>query len=195
MKFLPQIVLALLPLGAAAPWAGGRSDDPPPAQEKPADPYLVKAAALYKIAGYVKWAEPLFRAKDAPLTVAVFGSDPFGPLLDTALRGKKIGTHPLEIARIPALENWRECRVLFVPEGEEAALEKLGEQCKGRSVLLLGDSLAAAEHGAGIALYIEKSKLRIAVNIDALRAAGVEVSSELLKLAKVIGHKEGGEGK
>jgi hypothetical protein len=176
VKLLPQIVLALVPLGAAAPWAGGRSDDPPPAQEKPADPYLVKAAALYKITGYVKWAEPLFRSKDAPLTVAVFGSDPFGPLLDSALKGKKIGTHPLELARIPALENWR-------------------EQCKGRSVLLLGDSLAAAEHGAGIALYIEKSKLRIAVNIDALRAAGVEVSSELLKLAKVIGHKEGGEGK
>ena len=192
MKLLLHIPALLALLLFSGLCAAMRADES--AQAKPADPYQVRAAMLAKVPAYIKWPDALFKSKDAPLCVGVLGADPFHELLDGALKGQRVGTHAFVPARFATAAEIRECHVLFVPQGEEAALEKLVERFKGQNVLLVGDTLAAAEHGAGIALYVEKAKVRLAVNLDALHDAGIEASSELLKLAKVILRKEG-EGK
>jgi hypothetical protein len=166
---------------------------PGAAEQKAADPYELKAAALYKVALYAKWPESAFGGREEPLRVAVFGADPFGTELERALKGKKLGSHPFAALHFATLGELGECQILFVPEKEEASLAKILEREKGRPVLLIGETVAAAEAGAGIALYFEKSKLQVAVNQQAVRASGLELSSELLKLARLVGvRKEGG---
>ncbi len=169
--------------------------EPPKAEQKPADPCVIKAAALYKVALYAKWPEAALGGKEDPLRVAVFGADPFGSALEHALKGKKQGNHPFRALHFATLEELGECQILFVPESEEAQLPKILEKYKGRPVLIVGESAAAAEAGAGVALYFEKSKLQVAVNLQAVHASGIELSSELLKLARVIGPKPEGQGK
>src|SRR5712671_3765661 len=174
--------LALVALGALAGlWL------PSAAEQKAAEPYALKAAALYKVALYAKWPEAALGGRDEPLRVAVFGADPFGKELERALQGKKLGSHPFEALHFATLGELGPCQILFVPEKEEANLAQIIERTKGRPVLLIAETAAAAEAGAGIALYFEKSKLQVAVNLQAVRASGLELSSELLKLARVIG--------
>ncbi|MBK7643488.1 MAG: YfiR family protein [Planctomycetes bacterium] len=150
------------------------------------DPREVTSAAIYKTATYVKWPESILGSKDAPLRIAVFGVDPLGGRLDDALRSKKLGTHPFRALRFPGLEDLEECQILFVPVAEEEQMPKLVEHYAGKPVLIVGESIAAAENGAGVALYFENSKLHVAVNPEVLRAVRLELSSELIKLARVV---------
>jgi len=167
---------------------------PGAAEQKAAEPYALKAAALYKVALYAKWPETAFGGREEPLRVAVFGADPFGTELEHALKGKKLGGHPFVALHFATLGELGECQILFVPEKEEASLAKILEREKGRHVLLIGETAAAAEAGAGIALFLEKSKLQVAVNQQAVRASGIELSSELLKLARLVGvPRKGGD--
>lgn len=180
-------------LGALRQDARGADDKP--AKVKTTDPRSVRSAALYNLAAYVKWPERTFKTKDEPLRVAVFGADPFDGTLETLLKGKKMEAHPLRVLRFATLEDVGECEILYVPEKEEPQLPKLLEKCKDRVRIVVGESHAMAAAGAGIGLYFEESKLRISVNLEPLRAAGIEPSSELLKLARVIGIKKEGQGK
>jgi YfiR/HmsC-like len=165
------------------------------AEDKGKDPAAVKAAGLNQLARYIKWPESAFKSKEDPLRIGVLGADPFGQTLDVLLKGKKHGSHPIQPVRFPSLAELGECQMLFVPEKEEAQLARVLEKCKDRPVLVVCENAALARQGAGVALYFEHSNLRITVNLDALREARIEASSELLKLVRVIGTRKEGENK
>ena len=186
--WLPVCIALLCVLFALC---GSASQEPPrPVTEKAVDPYAVKAASLYKLALYCKWPEAALGGKDDPLRIAVFGADPFGSLLDTLLKGKKHGTHPVSTQRFATLEQLGECHVLFVPEKENANLPLILEKLKGRPVIVVCESIAQTEAGAGVGLYVENSRIAMAINQEALKSAHIEASSELLKLAHVIKAKK-----
>jgi hypothetical protein len=165
------------------------------AQEKRQDPRAVKAAGLGQLALYCKWPESAFKSKEEPLRIGVLGADPFGETLDALLKGKLHGSRPLQPVRFPSLAELSECQMLFVPQKEEAQLARVLEICKDKPVLVVCENAALAQKGAAVALYFERAKLRITVNLDALREARIEASSELLKLVRVIGTRKEGESR
>jgi hypothetical protein len=166
-----------------------RAAAPAVAQPTATDEYTLKAAFLYNFARYVKWPDTAFKDKDAPLRVAVVGQDPFGKILDDALRDKKAGTHPIATVRFESIEKLGDCHILFVPASEEKNLARIQELTKDKPILLVTESLSAAEHGAHIGFFLEKSKAKFAVNTESVKASKLEVSSELLKLAKILESK------
>lgn len=157
-----------------------------PAPIQASDEYSLKAAFLYNFARGTKWPESAFRDADAPLVVAVLGKDPFGKKLDETLRDKKAGTRRIVIERFEGLDDVGRCHVLFVPATEEKRLDRIRELLDGKPVLIVCESLEAVEHGAQCGFYVEKGKLRFAINTSSVRAARLEVSSELLKLARIV---------
>jgi hypothetical protein len=171
-------------------WIGSTSalavEQAPASQQQATDEYRVKAAFLYNFARYVKWPEPVFKDKDAPLRIAVVGSDVFSKVLEDLLKDKKAGTRPVLTSNFATAQELGECQILYVPSSEEKNLPQIKLAYKDRSILIVGDSYAVAEQGTQIGFYLDKSKVRFAINTDAVRAAKLEVSSELLKLAKVI---------
>jgi hypothetical protein len=76
--------------------------------------------------------------------------------------------------------------MLFVPADEEGALEAIRDGLKGHTGLIVAESIEAARHGAHIGFYLEESRVRFAINETELRKDKLEVSSELLKLAKIV---------
>src|SRR5437660_11311395 len=64
-----------------------------PAEETPdlaAIESRVKAGFLYNFAKLTEWPTNSFAAADSPIVIGVLGNDPFGAILDDALRGKAI---------------------------------------------------------------------------------------------------------
>lgn len=155
------------------------------------DEYKVKAAFLYNFARYVRWPAEAFGGESAPLSVAVFGDDPFGPALDDALAGKQIGERRLVVERISGLDKLRPVHLLFVPDTAAKDFGAIVEHYAGTSTLIVGDSLQFVESSAAIGFYIEQKKVRFAINTAVLKRCNLEVSSQLLKLAKIVGEKGG----
>ncbi|HUR28848.1 MAG TPA: YfiR family protein [Planctomycetota bacterium] len=160
------------------------------APEQSTGEYDLKAQFMLRFATpYVKWPETAFDDKASPFLLAILGKDPFGKSLEEILKEKKVGEHPIQIVHFATVDTLGNCHMLFVPAAHEKQLVKIAQFNKDRPVLIVAESIAAAQSGAHVGFYLEKSRVRFAINATAAKRAKLEVSSELLKLAKLVDNK------
>jgi len=178
MPFLRVLAFALLV--AAAPVAL-----PAPAE------YQVKAVFLFNFSQFVEWPQQAFAAPDAPFVIAIVGEDPFGAQLDAAVRGETVMGHPLVVKRYHTVNEVEPCQILYISDSELARLDKILNSVERRSVLTVSDIERAAERGAVIQFTNERNRLRLRINVAAAKAAGLTISSKLLRPAEIVGEHRG----
>jgi len=165
------------------------------AQDNPSVEYQVKAAFLLNFAKFIEWPPNTFQNERSPMTVCVFGYDPFGSALDEIIRGKNIENHELLARRINEVPDLKKgCQLVFVSAREEKRLPEILNNLKGVSALVVGESENFAERGGGIQFYLENNRMRFVINVDAVQRAHLTVSSKLLALARIVhdpGHPKG----
>ena len=147
--------------------------------------YEVKAAFIYNVAKFVEWPDE--RASDARNTInfCVFGADPFGKTLSSIegriVRGKKMQTKPVR-----SLREARDCHMLFISASEKEQLPRILATVKGLPVLTIADASGFAQQGVMINFYMEQNKVRFEVNEDKAKDSKLSISSQLLKLARIV---------
>jgi YfiR/HmsC-like len=156
------------------------------AQTKDPTEYEIKAAFLLNFAKFVEWPAEAFANDVAPISLCVVRYDPFGSALDDTIRGKLINNRQLLARRINELPELKACQMVFVSEREEKRLSEILTSVKGSNALVVGESEDFAERGGSVQFYLENSRLRFAVNVDAVQRARLTVSSKLLTLAKIV---------
>jgi hypothetical protein len=80
-----------------------------------------------------------------------------------------------------------ECQIVFIAGSADHELEAVVARLDRRSTLTVSDSEGAARRGAMIRMMTVNGRIRLRINIDAVRAAHLTVSSSLLRAAEVIG--------
>ena len=178
-------IMALLALAGATPTG---------AQATPSVEYQVKAAFLLNFTKFIEWPPNVFHGEKTPITVCVFGYDPFGSALDEVILGKTINNREVLARRINELPDLNSCQLVFISEKEDKRLPDILNSLKGASVLVVGEGGDFAERGGSIQFYLDDNKLRFAVNVDALQRDHLNVSSKLLALARIVhdkGHPKG----
>jgi hypothetical protein len=146
--------------------------------------YQLKAAFLYNFARFVEWPQGTVAATD-PFRICIVGDDPFGDLLDQAVRGKTVHDRPVEVVHPDDLFAIR-CHIAFFARSGAPALPRLLTALGGRGILTVGETEDFTRAGGVIAMRVEESKVRFDVNVDAAQRAGLRVSSQLLKLASRV---------
>ena len=155
-------------------------------EEPPPNEYEVKAAFLYNIAMFVEWPAASQGKLPAYVNLCIFGNDPFGPAIKT-IEGMNIGDNKtIRLKHVASVQNLGNCQILFIPSEEKEHVEQVVETLARSRVLTVGDTTGFAQKGVTINFYIENKKVRFEINIDAVRRAGLKISSQLLKLAKII---------
>lgn len=154
-----------------------------PAQATGPAEYEVKAAFIHNIARFVEW--PADTQHDGKSRLCILGEDPFGTALDV-LQGKAIGESTWEVVQVRAGASLRRCRVLFVSSSERANLARILAGVEDRGVLTLGDTEGFAALGVMVNFYLEQNRIRFEVNHGAVQRAGLGLSSQLLKLARLV---------
>jgi YfiR/HmsC-like len=153
------------------------------AQAPPAE-YQVKAVFLYNFARFVDWPAKAFPDAQGPLIIGVLGDDPFGSYLDETVRGEKVHGRPLVVQRFRRGGDYRNCQVLFISRSETDRLDQELAALKGRSILTVSDMEDFESRGGMIRLSTEKGKVRLHINLDGVRSAGLAISSKLLRVAE-----------
>lgn len=147
---------------------------------KPTD-YQVKAAYLYNFGRFVEW--PAVTAKGDSFTVCVLGQDPFGAALDSTLAGQSIAGKSVAARRISTPQESSSCQILFLSSSEDARLPKIMESLDKAPVLTVSDIPGFSQRGGMIQFVLDGSRVRFEVNLAATQKAGLNLSSELLKVA------------
>lgn len=142
--------------------------------------YEIKAAYLYNFIKYVDW--PI--SKDT-VTIGVLGGNPFGAAL-APLNGKIVKGRRIVVKEIASVRDTQNCQIIFVSSSEKQRLQEIFENSKNGHVLTVGEMQGFAQDGGIINFIEENNKVRFEINADAARRTGLSISSELLKLAKLV---------
>jgi hypothetical protein len=146
--------------------------------------YQVKAVFLFNFAQFVTW--PSQNSSDAPFLIGILGDDPFGSYLDETVRGEEVNNRPLTIQRFRRSSNdLRNCNILFISQSERDRASQIISNLKGRSILTVSDIDGFADLGGMVQLFTERNKIRMRINLDAVKAANLKISSKLLRVAEV----------
>lgn len=164
-----------------------------PALPAPSE-YQVKAVFLFNFARFVEWPAMTFVSASAPFSLCVYGDDPFGADLDTVVRGETAGGRPMVVRRIHELHDVAQCQIVYIAGSADGELESLVAALDRHATLTVSDSEGAASRGAMIRMMTVNGKIRLRINIDAVRAAHLTVSSSLLRAAEIVGNATPGEG-
>jgi YfiR/HmsC-like len=155
----------------------------------PTPEYQVKAAFLFNFSQFVSWPPRALGSANSPIIIAVLGQDPFGPDLDAIVSGERVNGHPFVVRRVSDVSEVDGCHILFIARSESAQLPEILHSLRGRAILTVSDIDGSAQSGVMIDLVTQDHHVRMHVNLAAARASGLTVSSQLLRLAQIIGPK------
>ncbi len=148
--------------------------------------YQVKAVFLFNFAQFVEWPPQSFEDAAAPFVIGVLGTDPFGSALEGAVRGETLNGRKFVIERYRSVTEIRHCQILFISRSEAAHIEGIGAALAGHSILTVSDIEDSAQRGVMIRFVVENNRIRLRINADAAKAAGLSISSKLLRPAELV---------
>ncbi len=149
--------------------------------------YQVKAVFLFNFTQFVAWPPDSFADSRAPFVIGVLGRDPFGAALDEAVRGESVNGRSLVIQRYSNVADLRPCQILFIDRSVSGEAAKALETLAHKGTLTVSDFDSASPHDVIIRFLNEDKKIRLRINVDSARDAGLTISSKLLRPAQVIG--------
>ncbi len=141
----------------------------------------LKAAIVYNICKFVHW--PASGEED--LVLGVLGQDGDGPDFAT-IDGKPINGRNLTVRALQDLGEPAGLQVLFLGSRCRADLEKTLARANGSPVLTISEISDFGHRGGIIQLVMEEQRIRFYINPAAAERAGLRLSSQLLKMARII---------
>lgn len=153
--------------------------------------YEVKAAFLFNFTKFVDWPSTAFASPDAPITICIVGSDPFGAILDQTVEGETVSDHEIQVRRGLQGDELRSCHILFISGSEREQCARIFSSLHGSSVLTVSDLSGFVDAGGMIEFVLESGKVQFEINAVAAETAGLKLSSRLLRVAKEVKRSRG----
>jgi len=145
----------------------------------------VKAAFLAKFAAYVTWPPSALGAADAPLVLCVLGYDPFGPNLEAAIAGQRVGSHALVLRRLDGTAGAATCHIAFLGGSARQNPATMLATIKGLPVLSVTDAGLGPVRGI-VHFAVKDGRVRFHID-DMLAAQGnLSINARLLSLALTV---------
>lgn len=148
--------------------------------------YRVKAAFLYRFAGYVSWPATAFARPDAPLTIAVIGAEAVAAELEKAVVGRTVSNRLVEVKRLHPGDPLTGVHVLFVSKTNAAQLAQLAKTAQANSTLTVTESEGALRQGSVINFILADQRVRFEISLDSAEKSGLKLSSQLLAVAQQV---------
>ena len=160
-----------------------------PAQAADVSESSVKAAFLYKFAGYVEWPPGALASAGAPFVIGVMRDDAVAAELEKLVPGRSVATHPLAVRRLRPGDPLHGVQMLFIA-GEEPDRALVAAAQRERA-LVVADSPAGLAAGAEINFVLDEDHVGFEVSLGAAQRAGHRISSRMLGVARRVVQKGG----
>lgn len=163
--------------------AGGHS--PYAAAAAPSE-HQVKAVFLFNFSNFVDWPADTFASPAQPFAVCLLGGEAMASHLEEALRGEYVGGRSMQLRRIDSADEAGGCQMLFIDRAHDERIEGILGVLRRRGILTVSDLDGAARRGVMIQLFNENNRIRLVINVEEARQAGLVISSNLLRPAQIV---------
>ena len=147
--------------------------------------YQVKAVFLLHFARFTEWPAEATPQADSPIVIGVMGEDPFGKALDAAVRDEVVHGRRIVVERYGALSDMKTCHILFISKSEAKRQDAILEKLQNKPVLTVADTRASSSHPM-ITFMVDHGRVRFKIDLPAVKAAHISLSSKLLRVAEVV---------
>jgi len=147
------------------------------------DEYQIKAAFLYKFAGYIEWPDEVFTDAGSPLVFGVIGADQLADSLELLVRDRKVYSRPIQVRRLQADTPVTGVHILFVGQSVSQLMEPLLPDVVSRSVLTVTETTTVRSKGSVINFLVVNDKVRFDVSLQPAELGRLQISSRLLQVA------------
>jgi hypothetical protein len=200
-KALGRRVLAILAVLCA--WVFTSSQEPVPANPE----YAVKAAFVCQMIKFVTWPKDKPVDANNVITISILGPNRFGkmfePAKDQVLKDKTLVIKEFTLLTPPPpddaiqevvwtayLQALRTSHVAYIVGAPKEDLSPLLTALRPASVLMVGECDGFADKGGMVNFLPQQEKIRFEVNLTTTRAAHVQISSQVLRLASRVIDKQ-----
>ncbi|PCJ64747.1 MAG: hypothetical protein COA73_03455 [Candidatus Hydrogenedentota bacterium] len=150
----------------------------------------VKAALIFKFTSFVKWPDEAFDKDNSPLKICIVENKTIYNELKKAVKKMKPSSHPVEVFYKTWDEDFESCHIIFLDESISRKFYNRFEELHKLSMLTIGDDEKFAREGGIIRISENNNRPDLEVNIDSAKDSNLVISSQVLKLSKVIRNKE-----
>jgi len=181
VRHIPRILAALGLL--ALIWCGPGGLRPALAQTPtPPTDAQVKAAMVYNLAKFVEWPGESPADGASPLLVCWLGDGQLSTELQ-ALQGKTIRNRPIVVRQARQPEEIGSCQLLVIDAAQRAQLPAILKLVRGSNTFAISDMQGFADAGGMLGFVTEAGRVRFEINLEAINATSLKVSSQVLSLA------------
>ena len=159
------------------------------AQDDAANEIVWKANFLAKSAAYIEWPveSPLHNAN--AFRWCVYGTFSFGTTLAELTRDLTFEGKRSEVKWIRKDTELSGCQIIFVSRSETKNYAKVLDAARAGRALTVGETADFLDAGGMVALFTDGKAPAFEVNLDAVDAAELKLSSRMLALARrVVNH-------
>lgn len=139
--------------------------------------FQLKTAYLFHFAELAEWPSSL------QMTICLQGASPIRNYLPE-LDGQLIDGQPVHI-RLDHQTDVNGCRILFL-SNLDALTPDLKERAKTQHVLLVSDVEGFAVKGGMVQFTLRDNRLKLVLNLSAVKQAGLKFSSKLLRMSEIL---------
>ncbi len=143
----------------------------------------VKAGLIYNITKFVIW--PTHAYHDEKFNLCVIGDDNLSGALE-ALYDKLADGRPIVLRRTMTKSNFRECQIAFVASKGVKNAKQILKELRKSPILTVSDRKDFIKQGGMVGLVRDGNRVGFEVDFAAVKASGLQMSSQLLKLAKQV---------
>jgi len=140
----------------------------------------MKASYFYNFMLYTQWPE---QTAEQAMNLCVYGNNDLGSAL-IPLEDKKINGAKINVMYVAQTNNLKTCHLLFIPEREAGSLPAINRAIGNAPVMTVTDSDEGAD--TVIRLALEGKRIVFDVNLQRAKAAGLNISSRVLQLARKV---------
>ncbi len=155
-------------------------------QADPGDSQLI-AAFLVRFARYIEWPEGSPGGDSGgPLVIGVFADAAYLQALRRVASGDALDGRSVEVKELNQPDDLEGLSMVFLGTDDPLEIGQALSAAARESVLTVGYAGGFAERGGMVNFFIEERKMRFEVNVDAAQDQGIRLSSQLLRLAKIV---------
>ena len=147
----------------------------------------IKAALIINFARHCDWPPKMFDKRQNKIVLTILGSDPFGQVIDDAVRGRTVQGKYFEVRRVSDIRDLRGSHIIFISQSERNNIRKIIEYIKSfrrSSVLTIGDEIDGFCKKGGIINILDDYTFN--ANWDAASDQGIILDNRLLNIANEI---------
>jgi len=148
--------------------------------------YDVKAQFMHRFTQFIEWPQSsTINNLDLPFRIGVYGDNYIENTLNEIAEFSEIKEKKVKIVQVD-FNNIIDCDMLFISKCSNEELYKIIKIAKGKGILLVSDTKGYGKKGVHINFYKQDEKINFEINISTAKNDSFNVSSRLLKLARVI---------